>query len=244
MSAERIGRMTILAVTVLVVFSFMVTYMPPALKTIVYSGTTNIGQPDPYNKWNSASMLGWNYSKSSSKLLNTSYYDATHNLVQFKIDLANNIIIDGAFVRISTWYYSEDDLYFAAGAGTSFDFSYTRIHWDDILNNIMPNNPNASQFTVYGTAGTPYNFFITYNEHYYTSLQSAWIAGYLNVTIGLAPPTLSSTNALTLITQLLFFQLPNINPALNVIIATPLWVLIIYLTYRFVIAVIPFIAGF
>ncbi len=53
----------------------------------------------------------------------------------------------------------------------------------------------------------------------------------------------TSINAWNLIGMLLFFQMPNIHPVINAIIAIPLWVAIAYLIYILILKVIPFVGG-
>jgi len=52
-----------------------------------------------------------------------------------------------------------------------------------------------------------------------------------------------SINAWSVIGQLLLFQSPDIHPAINVLIAFPIWAGIIYLAYRFIMMAIPFLGG-
>ena len=54
------------------------------------------------------------------------------------------------------------------------------------------------------------------------------------------PSTVSAWNILA---QLLFFQMPDVHPAVNALIAIPLWAAIGILVYRLVLMAIPFLGG-
>lgn len=51
----------------------------------------------------------------------------------------------------------------------------------------------------------------------------------------------TSLNVWNLIAMLMFFQMPNIHPIINVIIAIPIWVTIIYLITVIILKIIPFV---
>lgn len=53
----------------------------------------------------------------------------------------------------------------------------------------------------------------------------------------------TSMNLWSLIGMLVFFNIPDIHPALNIIIKIPFWVTTAYLVYVLAIKIIPFIAG-
>ena len=50
-------------------------------------------------------------------------------------------------------------------------------------------------------------------------------------------------NAWNLIGAILFFQMPDVHPAINALIAIPLWILIAYLIYVLILKAIPFVGG-
>jgi len=74
------------------------------------------------------------------------------------------------------------------------------------------------------------------------SLSDAWDEGELQVTIGFGFSDYETTvGSWALVGQLLMFQAPDVHPALNAIIALPLWGLIAYLAYRLILMAIPFV---
>ena len=53
----------------------------------------------------------------------------------------------------------------------------------------------------------------------------------------------TSVNAWNLVGAILFFQMPDVHPAINALIAIPLWVMIAYLVYVLILKAIPFVGG-
>jgi hypothetical protein len=53
----------------------------------------------------------------------------------------------------------------------------------------------------------------------------------------------TSFNAWNLIGSILFFQMPNVHPVINAIIAIPIWVMIVWLMYILILKAIPFVGG-
>jgi len=53
----------------------------------------------------------------------------------------------------------------------------------------------------------------------------------------------TSFNAWNLIGAILFFQMPNVHPAINALIAIPLWIMIAYLVYVLILKAVPFVGG-
>jgi hypothetical protein len=53
----------------------------------------------------------------------------------------------------------------------------------------------------------------------------------------------TSFNAWNLIGSILFFQMPNVHPLLNAIIAIPVWIAIAWLIYILIVKIIPFVGG-
>ncbi len=72
-------------------------------------------------------------------------------------------------------------------------------------------------------------------------LKDAWDDGELKILWAIDMDQLGSTTGMTawnIVSMLLLFQLPNVHPVINIIIATPIWALIAVLVFQFIIAVI------
>jgi len=83
------------------------------------------------------------------------------------------------------------------------------------------------------------NVFFAYNETTYSSVEEAWNHHGLYVLIGIEFDELATgLNAWDLIGMILFFQMPNVHPILNYIIAIPIWISVAWLAFAFIIAVI------
>lgn len=83
------------------------------------------------------------------------------------------------------------------------------------------------------------NCWVGYNTSLYNSVEDAWDNNGLSLMFAIEwDEKGTGINAWNLIGLLLFFQLPNIHWTLNALIAIPLWLMIAYLIFAFVMAVI------
>jgi len=86
--------------------------------------------------------------------------------------------------------------------------------------------------------------YFGYNTSLYDTPSEAWENEELYVLQGLGFDQVStSRNAWNLVGMILFFQMPDVHPIINAIIAIPLWVSIVYLTYVLILKAIPFVSG-
>lgn len=88
------------------------------------------------------------------------------------------------------------------------------------------------------------NIYFNFNTTLYDSPSEAKDVGalYYLQTIGVEVQA-STMNAWNVVGMLVFFQMPDIHPAINLMIAIPLFISIAYLIYVLVIKLIPFISG-
>jgi len=86
--------------------------------------------------------------------------------------------------------------------------------------------------------------FFGYNDTLYSSPSQAWDHHGLWILLGINFDQMSTGfNAFNLIGMLLFFQLPMVHPIINYIIAVPIWVCIIYLSFIFILRALGAIFG-
>jgi len=95
----------------------------------------------------------------------------------------------------------------------------------------LPYTAKCSHFQV--------TVYFGYNETTYSSVTEAWNHHALYILIGIDFAEMATgMNAWNLIAMLLFFQMPDIHPVLNMILALPIWVCIAWLAVAFIIAFI------
>jgi len=115
--------------------------------------------------------------------------------------------------------------------------------WVD-LEFILEHNPigqNVSFFTAKCECPLIYQIFIEFDNVTYTDFQDAWNNGILNVTIAIpAEDAYLKPNAIQIMMSILFFQAPDIHPAINVIIAIPIWVCIAFISFWVLKELLPF----
>jgi len=81
-----------------------------------------------------------------------------------------------------------------------------------------------------------------YNTTEYSNFFEAFKDNQFEAVFGINPHDLNTKlSAWDLIGKLLFFQMPNIHPILNMLIAIPIWTCIAYLIYVLILKVIPFV---
>lgn len=86
------------------------------------------------------------------------------------------------------------------------------------------------------------SLFWGYNKTKYSSPYDAFLHDELHVLIAIGFDKVNtSINAWSLIGNMLFFQAPDIHPAINAIIAIPIWVAVAYLIYILILKAIPFV---
>lgn len=81
--------------------------------------------------------------------------------------------------------------------------------------------------------------WVGYDPTLYNSSKNAWDAHNMSVLFAIDFDERGSTlNAWNLLALLLFFQLPNVNPIINMLIAIPVWVCFAVLTFIVIIEII------
>lgn len=80
---------------------------------------------------------------------------------------------------------------------------------------------------------------LAYNDTVYSSAEEAWDMGGLSAFFGMQfDDENTGYNALNLIASILFFDMPQVHWSINMILATPLWIAIGYITYILVLRAI------
>ena len=83
-----------------------------------------------------------------------------------------------------------------------------------------------------------------YNQTAYDSHVEAFQDEALTIFFGVEFDQLQTTyNVWNLVAMILFFQMPNVHPAINALIAIPIWILVAYLVYVLILKAIPFVGG-
>lgn len=141
------------------------------------------------------------------------------------------------FHQFSTWIIPRSHQVFYLGGQLTEEDLIANIDYDE--------NPQISRINVECSHYT-WTVLFSYNGTTFATLEDALdgVGGTpeLYVFVGLGwDETISSINAWSLIGQLLTFQAPEIHPTINVIIAVPIWISIIYVAFRFLLWVIPLV---
>jgi len=143
------------------------------------------------------------------------------------------------------WWWGFERLEVSYGNGTG---SYPVI-LDYHLTQAWDNEVNASTF--YGTSSHVLaSIAFTYNQTKYSSISDAYWSGELSYDLSHEVNwNATNVNAFTILGQLLTFQNPNLGitgtggTILNILIASPFWVMTAILIIKLIQSIIPFIRG-
>lgn len=139
-----------------------------------------------------------------------------------------------------TWYGLPAGHYL----GKIDDQTDMKFRWDYVFWEHFDPNTNVSSFEATCPHGTIYYIHLSYNQTAYASFEEAWESGTLYCLIGLGvEDAVAKINAWNIVGQLLTFQLPDVHPVLNLLIAIPIYACIAYLAYRLILLAIPFVGG-
>jgi len=114
------------------------------------------------------------------------------------------------------------------------DNSLKALYATDLQTDYTNNQPYRPECTHF-----PLTAYFGYTETAYSNVTDAWNHHALSILLGIDfADQATGMNAWNLIGMLLFFQMPNVHPILNILIAIPVWVCIVWLTFAFIIAVV------
>jgi hypothetical protein len=157
--------------------------------------------------------------------------------------------------RYDSWWifywYAETGRWYEKAKGTEVD-GYGQIALStrtcyyitkETLDTYYDAENHVAKFTIQ-FAVTQFDIFFAFNTSAYSKPSEAWNNNDLHALIGINFDKTNTTfNAWNLIGAILFFQMPDINPALNALIAIPIWILIAWLIYILILKAIPFVGG-
>ncbi len=84
--------------------------------------------------------------------------------------------------------------------------------------------------------------YVGFNQTKYSKPSEALNGGELSLLLCMNFDKMNTSfNAWNLIGSILFFQMPNVHPLINVIIAIPIWILIAWLIYTLILKALPFV---
>lgn len=143
------------------------------------------------------------------------------------------------------WIAEEGKWYNDRGILVSFIGSGFYLEHIDakVLDDNYDVNRSLCKFTVKFEV-TQFDIYFTFNASKYSKPSEAWQKSDLHTLIGVSLDKANTAfNAWNVVAQLLFFQLPNVHPLINMLIAIPIWVMIAWLIYILILKAIPFIGG-
>lgn len=233
-------RAFVFCVSYLVIFSALLSALPVGLQG-VETDIDTLFPIDPSLTVGFADYVDWNS--------NSTYYTGIAGAVSYDYELDNQ-----------DWYSGSDN---ATGLGIARKVYFLGLFWFGQIDPVKFISPDGTDngIDLYFTTITAdaeegavrydlesiFNgraagsLVIYWNSTAYSTATLAWAAGELYIVHGVGIDSTATNNAGALLVSLLFFQLPDTPPLVNVLLATPTWACIIYLIWFIVKEMIPFV---
>jgi len=114
----------------------------------------------------------------------------------------------------------------------------------DELDSNYDSDMRVCPFTVKRSGETEFKVYFAFNTTKYSTPSEALEDNELHALFcaGIDDAN-TKLNAWNLVGAILFFQMPDVHPAINALIAIPLWTLIAYIVYVLILKAIPFVGG-
>lgn len=148
---------------------------------------------------------------------------------------------------IFEWNYRNFDWYDRKGIKQSYTgpipyHKYQILPWA-ALNENWQSKTKECKWTI-RQGKTQIAVYFGFNTTDYTNPYDALMSDDLRILFAIGFDQVNtSINAWNIIGGLLFFQMPDVHPAINAIIAVPLWICIAYLIYVLILKALPFVSG-
>lgn len=201
------------------------------------------------SSWESGMLIGGNFAANKTQMLNDTgmhtygvfIYDMSfggHSFRMIDAEATRSLIIQhyslwGGFIPVD--YH---DMNWISPNGTELG---TELTEGKIDSSYLASN--VTGFKIYCEHTYFYAQF-SFDFMAYSAISDAWDANALTISLGMTFDQLGTTlGAWTLITGILFFNLPMINPYLNAIIAIPIWICIAYVSFILVLRAIGAVFG-
>jgi len=187
------------------------------------------------------------------------------NLTSSGVD--EKFTLGGWNVRFEYWQYFKSFSCYTYNSWWIFNWDFDDFHWYDVdgidrskyysmifqdrqmcyledVDNLYENYGNRGLKWILKNGRTQFVLFFGFNETTYDSPSEALFNDDLHVLICVNFDKVNTSfNAWNLIGAILFFQMPDVHPVINMLIAIPIWTLIAYLVYVLILKAIPFVGG-
>jgi hypothetical protein len=160
----------------------------------------------------------------------------------------------GIFTESHWWVFKWEQDSFHWRDKDGVDRSVRSVYWyAQQINWFMSYQVLDDAYASFGKDGLKWNLkndhaemtvYVGWNQTKYAKPSDALNGGELSLLLCMNFDQINTTfNAWNIIGSILFFQMPNVHPALNALIAIPIWVMIAWLIYILILKAIPFVGG-
>jgi len=235
----------VLVITVLATFAILMSMIPSEFYAESYEGR-ELNVPEYFE-----SSDIYSFATTYNFTIPSTYWDKRFDL-------------GGWHVMFKHYVYGEDKHFFSKTYDTwwVFEWGWKTLNWYnnkgidvseqrewgpiltyDALDDNYDEDRNECKFTLKNNDVT-FIVYFGFNTTTYSMPSEALAAGELECLYCLNFDQINTSfNAWNLVGAILFFQMPDVHPIINAIIAIPLWVCIGYLTFVLILKAIPFVGG-
>lgn len=226
----------IFSVVFIVIFASLLSTVPAGLQG-TGSSASNVYPVDP--SLTTDFTDGENYTKSDFSVIvggfQYAYSLGSDQWLCTKI--GENFLLASKIIWWIFWFGQTDPVKFVSKSGTDrgTTLTLTEIESDS--------NDGVSQYTITKSiSGDSAGGFIVYwNATLYSDPSDAWDNDVLYLIHGVDFTTTATNDIGSLLVGLLFLQLPDVPPLINLFIAVPIWACIIYVLWYVIKEMIPFV---
>ena len=238
--AESVGGMFIMLVVFLGTFFFLVSSMPPEL---LYSGVEySYSSYEPPTYFNYADITENAYflngTLTSGNTLSFDYIGWGASLPRYTVGWG--VLVGINQVQIKTFAFWPIS-YPCEYQGRIDEVTYTNLNAAALEANFDPDE-DVSRFYAVGSGITPTNIYIADSNSARNNMTLAFADGSVEYGMGLGLDALIAGQSVwDIVGQFLSFRSPDIHPAINFLIAMPIWVATAYVIYVLIKEIIPFL---
>jgi len=180
----------------------------------------------------SFALGGWNIRFKSHSVAEQMWCYTYDSLWVFEWNYNQFKWFDTQGVQQSVWGWSPDGL----------SQEHELLAWSE-LNDNWDEDTNECRWRI-ANSGTQLTVYFGFDQTLYSNPEDALDNNALEALFCISMDEVNtSLNAWNLVAMLLFFQLPDVHPAINAIMAIPLWITIAYLAYILILKAIPFVTA-
>ncbi|MDH5635297.1 MAG: hypothetical protein OEY47_01340 [Candidatus Bathyarchaeota archaeon] len=237
-------RALIVVVTFLSSFFILSFAIPSGFFVSPYEGKKEINVPEYFEAIDIYSYAEtYNFTITNSSVFEKYFTLGNWNVLfnsYYDVEKMKGSIYDSWW--LFKWNFRSLKWYNKQGVQVSYDY-YSQYINHDILDANYDSSKQECKFTL-SNSDVTFHVYFGFNQTAYSKPSDALAQNDLECLFCINFDEVNTSfNAWNLIGSILFFQMPNVHVAINMLIAIPIWLLIAYLVYVLILKAIPFVGS-